>query len=148
MRDSYTNRNHCPSHDMWSYERDGRWWGWSFVRGSTVLCLWYSGTSIYGHITITITLQSLWSLLSDNWFSMVKTMDYAVCPGSICQYLAVIWPPHYSDNFCPWVIIIVRYLVLLYRRLLTKRSCRLNTNVEKVSNYNANKFTIYESLPL
>ena len=21
---------------MWSYERDGRWWGWSFVRGSTV----------------------------------------------------------------------------------------------------------------
>ena len=33
----YTNRNHCPSHEMWSYERDGRWWGWSFVRGSTVL---------------------------------------------------------------------------------------------------------------
>ena len=25
VRDSYTNRNHCPSHDMWSYERDGRW---------------------------------------------------------------------------------------------------------------------------
>ena len=24
MRDSYTNRNHCPSHEMWSYERDGR----------------------------------------------------------------------------------------------------------------------------
>ena len=22
---------------MWSYERDCRWWGWSFVRGSTVL---------------------------------------------------------------------------------------------------------------
>ena len=22
---------------MWSYDRDGRWWGWSFVRGSTVL---------------------------------------------------------------------------------------------------------------
>ena len=37
MRDSYTNRNHCPSQEMWSYERDGRWWGWSFVRGSTVL---------------------------------------------------------------------------------------------------------------
>ena len=31
------------SHKMWSYERDGRWWGWSFVRGSTVppkRCLW------------------------------------------------------------------------------------------------------------
>ena len=27
MRDSYTNRKHCPSHEMWSYERDGRWWG-------------------------------------------------------------------------------------------------------------------------
>ena len=39
VRDSYTNRNHCPSHEMWSYERDRRWWGWSFVRGSTVL--WY-----------------------------------------------------------------------------------------------------------
>ena len=39
MRDSYTNRNHCPSHEMWSYERDGRWWGWSFVRGSTVMAL-------------------------------------------------------------------------------------------------------------
>ena len=25
VRDSYTNRNHCPSHEMWSYERDGRW---------------------------------------------------------------------------------------------------------------------------
>ena len=24
MRDSYTNRNHCPPHEMWSYERDGR----------------------------------------------------------------------------------------------------------------------------
>ena len=36
MRDSYTNKNHCPSHEMWSYERDGRWRGWSFVRGSTV----------------------------------------------------------------------------------------------------------------
>ena len=39
VRDSYTNRNHCPSHEMWSYERDGRWWGWSFVRGSTVVGL-------------------------------------------------------------------------------------------------------------
>ena len=36
MRDSYTNRNHSPAHEMWSYERDGRWRGWSFVRGSTV----------------------------------------------------------------------------------------------------------------
>ena len=36
VRDSYTNRNHCPSHEMWSYERDGRWW--SFVRGSTIPC--------------------------------------------------------------------------------------------------------------
>ena len=39
MRDSYTNRNHCPSHEMWSYERDGRWCGWSFVRGSTVVLI-------------------------------------------------------------------------------------------------------------
>ena len=29
---------------MWSYERDGRWWGWSFVRGSTVLLYDYYGT--------------------------------------------------------------------------------------------------------
>ena len=36
VRDSYTNRNHCPSREMWSYERDGRWLGWSFARGSTV----------------------------------------------------------------------------------------------------------------
>ena len=36
MRDSYTHRMPCPSHEMWSYERDGRWLGWSFVRGSTV----------------------------------------------------------------------------------------------------------------
>ena len=21
MRDSYTNRKHCPSHEMWSYDR-------------------------------------------------------------------------------------------------------------------------------
>ena len=27
---------HSPSHEVWSYERDGRWWGWSFVRGFTV----------------------------------------------------------------------------------------------------------------
>ena len=33
----YTNRKHCPSHEMWSYKRDGRWCGWSFVRGSTVV---------------------------------------------------------------------------------------------------------------
>ena len=26
---------------MWSYERDGRWWGWSFVRGSTVHYYYY-----------------------------------------------------------------------------------------------------------
>ena len=24
MRDSYTHRMPCPSHEMWSYERDGR----------------------------------------------------------------------------------------------------------------------------
>ena len=33
----HTNRTHCPSHEIWSYKRDGRWWGWSFDRGSTVL---------------------------------------------------------------------------------------------------------------
>ena len=32
-----TNRKHCPSHEIWSYKRDGRWRGWSFDRGSTVL---------------------------------------------------------------------------------------------------------------
>ena len=32
-----TNRKHCPSHEIWSYKRDGRWLGWSFDRGSTVL---------------------------------------------------------------------------------------------------------------
>ena len=31
-----TNRKHCPSHGIWSYKRDGRWWGWSFYRHSTV----------------------------------------------------------------------------------------------------------------
>ena len=31
-----TNRKHCPSHEIWSYKRDGRWRGWSFDRGSTV----------------------------------------------------------------------------------------------------------------
>ena len=30
------NRKHCPSNKIWSYKRDGRWWGWSFDRGSTV----------------------------------------------------------------------------------------------------------------
>ena len=32
-----TYRKHCPLHKIWSYKRDGRWWGWSFDRGSTVL---------------------------------------------------------------------------------------------------------------
>ena len=32
----HTNRNHCPPHKIWSYNGDGRWWGWSFDRGSTV----------------------------------------------------------------------------------------------------------------
>ena len=32
-----TNRKHCPSHEIWSYKRGGRWWGWSFDRGSTVM---------------------------------------------------------------------------------------------------------------
>ena len=31
-----TNRKHCPSHEIRSYKRDGRWRGWSFDRGSTV----------------------------------------------------------------------------------------------------------------
>ena len=34
-----TNRKHCPSHEIWSYKRDGCWWGWSFDRGSTVVGL-------------------------------------------------------------------------------------------------------------
>ena len=25
VKDSYTHRMPCPSHEMWSYERDGRW---------------------------------------------------------------------------------------------------------------------------
>ena len=32
-----TNRKHCLSHEIWSYKGDGRWWGCSFDRGSTVL---------------------------------------------------------------------------------------------------------------
>ena len=39
MRDSYTNRNHCPSHEMWSYERDGR--------SSGVLLYYYVATEHY-----------------------------------------------------------------------------------------------------
>ena len=31
-----TNRKQCLSHKIWSYKRDGHWWGWSFDRGSTV----------------------------------------------------------------------------------------------------------------
>ena len=31
-----TNRKHCPSHEIWSYKREGRWWGWSFDRDPTV----------------------------------------------------------------------------------------------------------------
>ena len=42
-----TNRKHCPSHEIWSYKRDGRWWGWSFDRGSTVVLSlsWLSSTT-------------------------------------------------------------------------------------------------------
>ena len=36
-----TTREHCPSHEIWSYKRDGRWRGWSFDRGSTVALLLY-----------------------------------------------------------------------------------------------------------
>ena len=32
-----TNRQHCPSHEIWSFKKDGRWWGWSFDRRSTVI---------------------------------------------------------------------------------------------------------------
>ena len=37
-----TNRKHCPSHEIWSYKRGGRWWGWSLDRGSTVPCIYGS----------------------------------------------------------------------------------------------------------
>ena len=42
-----TKRKHCPSHEIWSYKRDGRWWGWSFDRCSTVWqCLiWINNTN-------------------------------------------------------------------------------------------------------
>ena len=35
-----TNRKHCPSHKIWSYKRNGRWWVWSFDRGSTVYLIY------------------------------------------------------------------------------------------------------------
>ena len=54
-----TNRKHCSSHEIWSYKRDGRWWGCSFDRGSTVVtAIVHWRTSIcgscftkYGHIS-------------------------------------------------------------------------------------------------
>ena len=51
VRDSYTNRMHSPSHEMWSYERDGRWWEWSFVSGSTVALFVWSAYKLHGVIT-------------------------------------------------------------------------------------------------
>ena len=69
-----TNRKHCPSHEIWSYKRDGRWWGWSFVRGSTVsgenaiwgLFCWYPGKCLLRSTLVTILLATI-SYLSLRW---------------------------------------------------------------------------------
>ena len=44
MRDSYTNIDHCPSHEMWSYERDG----------SSGVLLYWVGTVSFIYATILV----------------------------------------------------------------------------------------------
>ena len=42
-----TNRKHCPSHEIGSYKRDGRWWGWSFDSGSSTVLLYLPSRCVY-----------------------------------------------------------------------------------------------------
>ena len=52
MRDSFTKRNHCPSHEMWSYERGGRssgvllYWPLLLVMNQLSLTAWTHSTSL------------------------------------------------------------------------------------------------------
>ena len=81
MRDSYTHRMPCPSHEMWSYERDGRWWGWSFVRGSTVLLfLCYN---------------------NEDWYFDVRNFSYTVVPATRghCRFGAKVSPRGRDRHF-------------------------------------------------
>ena len=86
VRDSYTNRNHCLSHEMWSYERDGRWWGWSFVRGSTVLS--FSHPNLNLHLPFALLLHpSIRSL-----FSIRPSFPIYFLPPPLCHLLPYLSP--------------------------------------------------------
>ena len=58
-----TNRKHCPSHKIWSYKTDGRWKGWSFDRGSTVLSLVHCLVETYLKSEL-VPLSTNWNVLS------------------------------------------------------------------------------------
>ena len=63
-----TNRKHCPSHKIWSYKGDGRWWGWSFYRGSTVIIIIIIILVIY----FMLFLQWAHSLLQSHGYKLQK----------------------------------------------------------------------------
>ena len=74
------NRKHCPSHRIWSYKRDGRWWGWSFDRGSTILSLWLNVRRVpCGH-------PLWWMCVCVSYIPRCKT-QFAVISLSACVYL-------------------------------------------------------------
>ena len=57
-----TNRKHCPSHEIWSYKRDGRWWEWSFDRGSTVM----AGMAVFYVAGYLLEERRRWPIITDS----------------------------------------------------------------------------------
>ena len=109
---------------MWSYERDGRWRGWSFVRGSTVLGMYAHNitskstlgnvftVSINKHKALPTYRKKYLSSFNDNvyWIPCqwrCNSCDYTVVFGQwpfghlsrgvtrgVCSELIAHWPAH------------------------------------------------------
>ena len=86
MRDSYTNRNHCPSHEMWSFlqgtqDISNRAFEWLYLQRYSELQPIISHTFI---ILTEVILGICWAILeTDTWETLVDTewphRDCRVC---------------------------------------------------------------------
>ena len=94
----HTNRKHCPSHEIWSYERDGRWYRWSFDRGSTVAQ------------------------------QFIKILKYCTVTNYACLYILSGWGFKFSYNYMEMEILLMLpaniYCILANRIVITLSSAQ------------------------
>ena len=134
-----TNRKHCPSHEIWSYKRDGRWWRWSFDRGSTVQWyrVWYRNVICITGSVCGVAFRSSYSVENN-----IGRTNNLLGTGLLCRlYHAILvfcfhlWAVAWNESFFK--------LLLLYQKInMDSDRNMLIELVDKIYCHSDEKYTV------